>query len=116
MITRDVRVADGAAQLHLDVNGLQRGRIWLNGYEVGRYWTLTRNDGSACPFGKKECPTQQFYHLPAAWLAKAGATNELVVFEVLGAASVKSVGLAVASMEAGAGPTAEMDSIASCEY
>lgn len=109
-------VADGAAQLHLDVNGLQRGRIWLNGYEVGRYWTLARNDGSACPFGAKECPTQQFYHLPAAWLAKAGAKNELVVFEVLGAASVKSVGLAVASMETGAGPTVEMDSITSCEY
>lgn len=80
-------VADGAGgdQLHLDVSGLERGRIWLNGHEVGRYWTLERNDGSACPFGAKECPTQQFYHLPAAWLLEKGEKNELVIFETLGA-------------------------------
>lgn len=109
-------VADGAAQLHLDVSGLQRGRIWLNAHEVGRYWTLPRNDGSACPFSAKECPTQQFYHLPAAWLAKSGAKNDLVLFETLGAAKVTSVGLAVASMVTGTGPTVDVDAVVSCEY
>jgi hypothetical protein len=109
-------VADGAAQLHLDVSGLQRGRIWVNAHEVGRYWTLARNNGSSCPFGAQQCPTQQFYHLPAAWLAGAGLGNELVLFEALGATNVRSVGLAVASMVAGAGPSVDVDTVSSCEY
>lgn len=108
-------VADGAAQLHLDVSGLQRGRIWLNGHEVGRYWSLERNDGTACPFGASKCPTQQFYHLPAAWLAKPGAKNDLVVFETLGG-DPSTVGLATATMKSGAGPTVAVDKIVSCEY
>ena len=107
-------VADGAAQLHLDVSGLQRGRIWLNGHEVGRYWSLERDDGTACPFGASKCPTQQFYHLPAAWL-RPGAKNELVIFETLGG-DPSAVGLATAAMASGAGPTVAVDRIVSCEY
>ena len=108
-------VADGGAQLHLDVEGLGRGRIWVNGHEVGRYWTLERNDGSACPFGASECPTQSFYHVPAAWLRSDGK-NSLVIFEALGAADVGSVGLATAAMASGAGAAVDVGKVVSCEY
>ena len=42
---------DGAnsTQLFLHVTGLARGRFWLNGVDVGRYWTLTRNNVSGSP-------------------------------------------------------------------
>ena len=58
-----------SAQLLLHAAGLTRGRFWVNGHEVGRYYTLPRNDASACPAGQTSCPTQQYYHIPAAWLS-----------------------------------------------
>ena len=106
--------APGGSQLLLDAKGLGRGRAWLNGYEIGRYWTLERNDGSACPFGKESCPTQQYYHLPAAWLS-SGKPNVLVIFETLGAPSITSVGLATSSMEDGAA-VADPTKVVSCEF
>lgn len=100
------------AEWLLNIEGLQRGRVWLNGHEVGRYWTLERNNGEACPFGAPSCPTQQFYHLPREWLRPGPDTrggtdvppqywNTLVVFEALGALNLDGVGLALAEMKSG---------------
>ena len=115
--TTPAGVADGTkgTQLLLNVDGLQRGRIWLNGHEIGRYWTLQRNDGSACPFGKTACPTQQFYHLPASWLSEPGESNHLVLFEVLGAVQLGKVGLATAKMQPGMHQV-DPTKVASCEF
>jgi hypothetical protein len=114
------------AEWLLNIEGLQRGRVWLNGHEVGRYWTLERNNGEACPFGAPSCPTQQFYHLPREWLRPGPDTrggtdvppqywNTLVVFEALGALNLDGVGLALAEMKSGsidASPT----KVVSCEF
>jgi beta-galactosidase len=35
--------------LLLNATGLNRGRIWLNGRDAGRYFLMPRNDGSSCP-------------------------------------------------------------------
>lgn len=53
----------GDAPLLLHVAGAKKGQIFLNGHNVGRFWT-------AGP--------QQFYYLPACWLAD---DNELWLFE-----------------------------------
>jgi hypothetical protein len=118
--------AIGERQVLLNVDGLQRGRAWLNGHEVGRYWTLQRNNGEACPFGASSCPTQQFYHLPSEWLRPAPVApggrhpvnywNTLVIFEAVGALKLDKVGLAVAAMKPGAGPGVDVRQIASCEF
>jgi hypothetical protein len=52
----------GGGQLLWHAVGLTCGRTWLDGWEVGRYWTLARDDASACPGGAATCPTQQYYH------------------------------------------------------
>lgn len=116
MFTTPANVADGpgATQLLLDASGLGRGRFWVNGHEVGRYYTLTRNDGSACPKGSS-CPTQQYYHIPAAWLVSGQNANLLTIFEASGATELSSVGLATAQMATGAGPTVDPTKVVSCE-
>jgi len=35
--------------LLLNATGLNRGRIWLNGHDAGRYFLMPRNDNSSCP-------------------------------------------------------------------
>jgi hypothetical protein len=77
----------------LNLTGLGRGRAYVNGHDIGRYWLLPRNDGSGVP-------SQRFYHVPPDWLAEAGALNELVLFEDEGAADVSRVGVAVSRMAA----------------
>lgn len=42
-------VAAGNSKLLFNASGLNRGRLWVNGYDVGRYFLLERNDGSYCP-------------------------------------------------------------------
>jgi hypothetical protein len=103
----------GATQLLLHAIGLGRGRFWVNGNEVGRYYTLERNDASACPADGSSCPTQQYYHVPAAWLVDG--PNLLTIFEASGATDLTSVGLATAAMESGAGIDVDPSKVVSCE-
>ncbi|MBX0329515.1 beta-galactosidase [Oscillochloris sp. ZM17-4] len=51
-----------APRLRLRVGGLVKGQIWLNGYNVGRYWQVG---------------PQEDYKLPLSWLADE---NELLIF------------------------------------
>jgi len=71
-----------------------------------------------CPAGQLSCPTQQYYHVPTAWLSTDG-DNLLTVFASLGAAmdgSTPLARLAVASMgAAGAGKAVDPTHITSCE-
>ena len=115
----------GGGQLLWQALSLGRGRAWLNGFEVGRYWTLARNDASQCPASAEACPTQQYYHLPLAVLEKAGGggggggkKNVLTVFESLGVAagSFTGTGLAVATMTGAARPGAKLGEVVSCEF
>ena len=90
--------ATGAAAsvgVHLNLTGFGRGFAWVNGKNIGRYWSVT---GSCSPpgawntfcedFDDDFCgqPSQALYHVPAAWLeAEAARPNRLVLFDELGA-------------------------------
>lgn len=53
-----------------------RGHLWLNGYDLGRYWNITRGDTSTY--------TQRYYYLPNDYLYTSGELNELLLFNSLG--------------------------------
>jgi hypothetical protein len=57
----------GERPTYLDIGALDKGQIFLNGRNVGRYW----QSGGA----------QQLYYLPRSWM---GGDNRLVVFDELG--------------------------------
>lgn len=64
---RRSQIPDAAAGLALRVGGLVKGQIWLNGYNIGRYWQVG---------------PQERYKLPLSWLADQ---NELLIFAEEGA-------------------------------
>lgn len=53
------------ADTYIDVSGLKKGVIWVNGHNLGRYW---------------EIGPQKRLYCPAPWLKKG--TNEIVVFDL----------------------------------
>ncbi|KAF1329721.1 Beta-galactosidase 5, partial [Globisporangium splendens] len=73
----------------LDCNGLTRGRAYVNGHDLGRYWMIRdANDQFV----------QQYYHIPTEWLYTDNATpNLLVVFDELGG-TVSSVRIVLSTM------------------
>jgi hypothetical protein len=77
----------GAEPIAIDLTGMNKGMIWLNGHCVGRYWLAPATQrppewlAGAIQSGPPDHPTQRHYHLPAEWLA---AKNTLVLFEELG--------------------------------
>ena len=46
-------VSSGASKLLLNATGLNRGRIWVNGHDVGRYYLKARNASVGCPSAPK---------------------------------------------------------------
>ncbi|WP_298733202.1 beta-galactosidase family protein [uncultured Chitinophaga sp.] len=50
---------------YIDVSGLKKGVLWINGHNLGRYW---------------EIGPQKRLYCPAPWLKKG--TNEIVVFDL----------------------------------
>ena len=69
---RGVFETTAGSPLHLDTAGLSKGQAYLNGHNLGRYFTA-RADGRAVG------PQTRLY-LPAAWL-HADAPNELLLFD-----------------------------------
>jgi hypothetical protein len=53
-----------------------RGRLWLNGQDLGRFWNITQGD--------TEERTQRYYFLPPDFLYTNGSLNELVFFDAFG--------------------------------
>ncbi|KAK2400438.1 beta-galactosidase [Trifolium repens] len=84
---------EGDEPLALDMEGMGKGQIWINGQSIGRYWTAFANcncndcnyEGSfrpeKCQLGCGQ-PTQRWYHVPLSWLKPT--QNLLVIFEELG--------------------------------
>jgi hypothetical protein len=66
--------------MHLDLAGLTKGQAFLNGHNIGRYWVSTREH--------KSVPPQSKLYLPESWL-KAGADNEITLFDEHGASPEK---------------------------
>ncbi|KAL2348569.1 hypothetical protein Fmac_002569 [Flemingia macrophylla] len=84
---------EGDEPLALDMEGMGKGQIWINGLSIGRYWTApAAGNCNGCSyagsFRPPKCqvgcgqPTQRWYHVPRAWLKPNH--NLLVVFEELG--------------------------------
>jgi hypothetical protein len=63
---------EGDSPLLLDLAGLTKGQIYVNGRHIGRYWVGTA-DG-------KKVPPQTRYVIPRSFLAADGA-DELVIFD-----------------------------------
>ncbi|CAM8998669.1 unnamed protein product [Rhodiola kirilowii] len=83
----------GNEPLALDMQGMGKGQIWINGQSLGRYWLIyAKGDCSACnyvgTFRSEKCqigcghPSQRWYHVPRGWLKPT--KNLLIVFEELG--------------------------------
>ena len=62
-----------ATPLMLDLAGLTKGQVYLNGKHLGRYFIATAE-------GKKVAPQDSMW-LPDPWLREPGAVNELTVFD-----------------------------------
>ena len=108
----------------------------MNGHEIGRYWLLRRGNGttSSGSINGTGAPTQQYYHVPTAWLVTPGdgATkdmNTLIVFETAGSPAEHSLNftsVAVAQSSMATGPEAggagggaqlqDLDAVASCTF
>lgn len=87
------RGAEDATTLFVDATGLGRGHAFVNGYDLGRYWDITRSKSSA-----PSTPSQTFYHVPTDWLTADGTANQLVVFDALGASDLSSVKLVTSTV------------------
>lgn len=77
----------------LDMMGLNKGQVWVNGHMLGRYWLITAY-GSCTPcnyagaydpgYCRTGCgqPSQRYYHVPGDWLTPTN--NLVVIFEEIG--------------------------------
>nr|XP_023897835.1 beta-galactosidase 3-like [Quercus suber] len=85
---------EGDEPLALDMTGMGKGQVWINGKSIGRFWNVYANGNCngcsysgtfrpiiKCQFGCGH-PTQQWYHIPRSWLKQT--KNLLVVFEEIG--------------------------------
>jgi beta-galactosidase GanA len=57
---------DSVADTYLDLSGYQKGVVWVNGHNLGRYWKVG---------------PQQHLYCPAPWLKKGD--NEVLIFDQL---------------------------------
>ncbi|KAI3790070.1 hypothetical protein L2E82_02883 [Cichorium intybus] len=85
---------DGNEPLALDMNGMGKGQMWVNGEAIGRHWPSNKARGNCgkCSYTgiytENKCnrycgdPSQRWYHVPRSWLRPTG--NFLVVFEEWG--------------------------------
>ncbi|CAN1122095.1 Beta-galactosidase 3 [Linum perenne] len=83
----------GDEPLALDMLGMGKGQVWINGQSIGRYWTAFANGqcngcSYAGSFRPPKCqlgcgqPTQRWYHVPRSWLKPT--QNLVIIFEELG--------------------------------
>jgi len=82
-----------SSPLALDLSSMGRGFVWVNGYGLGRHWSIIGvGDCLPCDYRgpyeptkcRKDCdqPSQQYYHVPRSRLTQKN--NLLVVFEETG--------------------------------
>lgn len=88
-LTFDAPVGD--APIALDLAGLGKGLVWVNGECLGRYWLiriraqkdkhLEHEQGLLMDESASD-PTQRYYHLPREWVRPG--CNEIILFEETG--------------------------------
>ncbi|KAJ3671146.1 hypothetical protein LUZ60_008572 [Juncus effusus] len=85
----------GDEPLAVDMSGMGKGQVWVNGQSVGRYWPGYKVLGKNCPvcnyagfYNETKCQShcgdsaQNWYHVPRSWLNPTG--NLMVIFEEWG--------------------------------
>jgi hypothetical protein len=70
------RANSTAGVLLLDALGLTRGHFYVNGHDLGRFYTIADNHGEL---------SQRYYYIPEDVLVAPGQVNELVLIDELGA-------------------------------
>ncbi len=87
---------DEFTSLAIDVNGGIKGFIYVNGYNLGRYWMIpSKCNGS--PHGNsdismqwdptycdKGLPLQRYYSLPVDYMNAVGQSNDIIIIEEIG--------------------------------
>jgi hypothetical protein len=68
------------SSLLLDIRGLSRGHFYINGHDLGKYWSIADN---------KQAFVQRYYYLPSDVLVTG--QNTLVLIDEDGAPSLKNV-------------------------
>lgn len=64
---------DDLDSLYLDTTGLSKGQVFINGRNLGRYFTATASNKPVGP--------QTRLYVPSPWLRHGDEPNELVIFE-----------------------------------
>jgi hypothetical protein len=85
-----VSTPSGTNPLMLDLAGLGKGLMWINGQCLGRYWLvrsrrpdkLHTEHNQVMIFDEPGSPSQRYYHVPRGWLTPT--TNRLCFFEETG--------------------------------
>ena len=83
-----------ANPLLFDAQGLNRGHVFINGFDIGLYWLIQgqcQSQPGWCTQSQTQCnqPTQRYYHIPTDWIKP---TNNLItIFEHLGTNQLNSV-------------------------
>ena len=75
-----------SASLNLDASGLSRGRFYVNGMDLGRYWSKLCGGAYMC---------QRYYSIPLDLLREGEGANTLLVLDELGAPNASALALAV---------------------
>ena len=63
-----------------------RGKLWLNGHDLGRYWNITRAEAP-------DQYSQEHYFLPYDYLHTGGDLNEIILFDAFGSSHRSSARL-----------------------
>ncbi|KAI5070792.1 hypothetical protein GOP47_0015135 [Adiantum capillus-veneris] len=88
--------ADGNDPVLLDLTSMGKGRVWVNGEDIGRHWPENLSPEGGCSstcayqgaYYSDKCatncgkPSQSRYHVPRSWLKDGD--NMLVLFEEIG--------------------------------
>ncbi len=70
-----------ASPLYLELDGLTKGQVFVNGRHLGRYFVATADGKSVGP--------QSRWYVPGSWL-KPGVENEVIIFDEHGGNPAKS--------------------------
>ncbi len=87
--TLSPEVLNKDADFRIDMNAMGKGKIFVNGHPLGRYWLIIGkgygpDEGwldkelEGIYLGPENEPTQRYYHIPKCWLKEQ---NKIVIFE-----------------------------------
>lgn len=82
-------VADINVSVMLDVSGMSRGHFYLNGVDLGKFWTV----------GPASLMTQRYYQLPRSVLRSHPTENLVVMVDELGAKKPGGVRVVLSTMQ-----------------